>query len=46
MENGEMNGGEILVETLLSRGIEAVFFVPGGTYVTVLDALSRVQNRI
>jgi len=46
MENGEMNGGEILVETLLSRGIEAVFFVPGGTFVTVLDALSRVQNRI
>ena len=46
MENSEMNGGEILVETLLSRGIEAVFFVPGGTFVTVLDALSRVQNRI
>ena len=41
-----MNGGEVVVATMLSRGVEAVFFVPGGTYVTVLDALSRVQNAI
>jgi acetolactate synthase I/II/III large subunit len=41
-----MNGGEVVVETLLSRGIDTVFFVPGGTYVTVLEALSRVQDRI
>ncbi len=41
-----MNGGEVVVATLLSRGIESVFFVPGGTYVTVLEALSRVQNKI
>jgi len=41
-----MNGGEVVVETLLSRGVDSVFFVPGGTYVTVLEALSRVQNKI
>jgi acetolactate synthase-1/2/3 large subunit len=41
-----MNGGEVVVATLLSREIETVFFVPGGTYVTVLEALSRVQNKI
>lgn len=41
-----MNGGEVVVATMLSRGVETVFFVPGGTYVTVLDALSRVQNAI
>jgi len=41
-----MNGGEVVVETLLSRGVEAVFFVPGGTNVTVLEALSRNQNKI
>ena len=42
----EMNGGEVVVATMLSRGVEAVFFVAGGTYVTVLEALSRVRNRI
>jgi acetolactate synthase-1/2/3 large subunit len=41
-----MNGGEAVVATMLSRGVETAFFVPGGTYVTVLDALSRAQNRI
>ncbi len=41
-----MNGGEALVATLISRDIDTVFFVPGGTYVTVLEALSRVQNKI
>ena len=41
-----MNGGEVVVTTLLSRDVDTVFFVPGGTYVTVLEALSRVQNKI
>lgn len=40
------NGGEVVVETMLSRGVDTVFFVAGGTYVTVLEALSRVQNQI
>jgi acetolactate synthase-1/2/3 large subunit len=41
-----MNGGEVVVETMLSRGVDTVFFVPGGTNVTVLEALSRNQNKI
>lgn len=41
-----MNGGDAIVATLQSREIEAVFFVPGGTYVTVLKALSTVANSI
>lgn len=41
-----MNGGEVVVETMLSRGVDTVFFVPGGTYVTVLESLSRNRNRV
>ncbi|MHA1108471.1 MAG: thiamine pyrophosphate-binding protein [Alphaproteobacteria bacterium] len=41
-----MNGGEVVVETMLSRGVDTVFFVPGGTYVTVMEGLSRNQNKI
>ena len=46
MSKQSMNGGEIVVATLLSRGIEAVFFVPGGTFTTVLESLSRHRNEI
>lgn len=35
-----LNGGEVLVQTLISRDVDTVFFVPGGTYTTVLRALS------
>jgi len=41
-----MHGGEVLVETLVARGVDTVFFVPGGTYTTVLEALSRNANKI
>ena len=41
-----MNGGEVVVETLLSRDVDTVFFVPGGTNVTILESLSRNQNKI
>ena len=41
-----MNGGEVVVETMKSRGVDTVFFVPGGTYVTVMEALSRNQDAI
>jgi len=41
-----MNGGEVVVETMLSRGVDTVFFVPGSTNVTVMKALSRNQNKI
>ncbi|MEM7252561.1 MAG: thiamine pyrophosphate-binding protein, partial [Pseudomonadota bacterium] len=38
------NGGEVLVRTLSQRGVDTVFFVAGGTYVTVLEALSRQSS--
>ena len=41
-----LNGGEVVVQTLLSRNVDQVFFVAGGTYVTVLEALSRHQSQI
>jgi acetolactate synthase-1/2/3 large subunit len=41
-----MNGGEVLVEVMLSRGVDTVFFVPGGTNTTVMECLSRHQNKI
>ena len=41
-----MNGGEVLVSTLQAHRIDTVFFVPGGTFVTVLEVLSRNLNAI
>ena len=41
-----MNGGEVLIATLHAHGVDTVFFVPGGTFVTVLEALSRNQNSV
>lgn len=43
--NPSMNGGEVLLATLRSRAIDTIFYVAGGTYITVLEALSR-QNTI
>ncbi len=41
-----MNGGDVLVETLVSRDVDTVFFVPGGTFTTVLRALSERRNEV
>ena len=41
-----MNGGEVLVSTLRAHAIDTVFFVPGGTFVTVMEALSKRLNSI
>jgi acetolactate synthase-1/2/3 large subunit len=41
-----MNGGEVVVRTLLSRGIDTAFFVAGGTFITVLEAMSRVTDEL
>ena len=41
-----MNGGEVLVDVMLSRDVDTIFFVPGGTNTTVMEALSRNQNKI
>ena len=40
------NGGEVLVATLISRQVDTVFFVPGGTYTTVLKAISNHTNEL
>lgn len=39
-----MNGGEALVKTLLSYGVDAAFCVPGESYLTILEAL-RLSSR-
>ena len=41
-----MNGGEVVVDVMLSRQIDTVFFVPGGTNTTILEALSRNRNKV
>src|SRR3990170_8838186 len=41
-----MTGGEALVATLISHGVQQAFCVPGESYLAVLDALRREQRRI
>ncbi|MSO73692.1 MAG: thiamine pyrophosphate-binding protein [Alphaproteobacteria bacterium] len=41
-----MNGGDALVSTLISHGIDTTFCVPGESYLTVLEALRINRNRI
>ena len=41
-----MNGGEVVVETMLSRDVDTIFVVPGSTNVTIMECLSRNQNKI
>ncbi len=41
-----MNGGEALVRTLASHGVNTVFCVPGESYLAVLDSLRRHADRI
>ncbi|SMF43307.1 thiamine pyrophosphate-binding protein [Pseudogulbenkiania subflava] len=38
------NGGRILVESLVKNGVEAVYCVPGESYLPVLDALRDEQG--
>jgi len=39
-------GGQMVVEALVANGIDRVFCVPGESYLSVLDALYDVSNRI
>src|SRR5205807_4712430 len=39
-------GGRILVDNLLSRGVDLAFCVPGESYLPVLDALYDVRERL
>jgi acetolactate synthase I/II/III large subunit len=41
-----MNGGELVVKTLLGRGVDTVFFVAGGTFITVMEAMSHVRDEM
>lgn len=43
---GRRSGGRVLVDCLLAHGVDTVFCVPGESYLTVLDALHDVQDRI
>jgi acetolactate synthase-1/2/3 large subunit len=39
-------GGDALVETLLAHGVETAFGVPGESYLAVIEALRRAQDRL
>jgi len=41
-----MNGGEALVATLISHGVDTVFCVPGESYLAVLEGLRKNANAI
>ena len=40
------SGSELLVETLITQGIETIFGVPGDTGVLIYDVLSRRTDEI
>ncbi len=44
--SGSMIGGDALVETLLAHGADVCFGVPGESYLHVVEALRRRQDRI
>lgn len=41
-----MTGGELVVQSLLTHGVERAFCVPGESYLAVLDALYEVRDRL
>jgi acetolactate synthase-1/2/3 large subunit len=43
---GLRSGGQILVDALRTHGVDAVFCVPGESYLAVLDALHDARDRI
>ena len=44
--NAERTGAHVLVDCLVAHGVDTVFCVPGESYLSVLDALYDVQDRI
>ena len=38
-------GGQLIVDCLAAQGVEHVFCVPGESYLAVLDALLRREDR-
>jgi acetolactate synthase I/II/III large subunit len=41
-----MTGGELVVQSLITHGVERAFCVPGESYLAVLDALYEVRDRL
>jgi len=41
-----MTGGELVVQSLITHGVERAFCVPGESYLAVLDALYEVRDRV
>ena len=41
-----VTGGDALVRTLLDHGVDTAFGVPGESYLAVLEALRRAQDRL
>jgi len=41
-----MNGGSLLVDTLIAHGIDTAFTVPGESFLAVLEALRQKRNSI
>lgn len=42
----QRTGGRLLVDCLLAHGVDTVFCVPGESYLTVLDALYDVPDKV
>lgn len=41
-----LSGGQLVVQALLTQGVERIYCVPGESYLPVLDALYDVQGQI
>ena len=46
MTEQTMTGGELVVQSLITHGVERAFCVPGESYLAVLDALYEVRDRV
>ena len=46
MTEQAMTGGELVVQSLITHGVERAFCVPGESYLAVLDALYEVRDRL
>lgn len=42
----QLNGSEILVETLIEQGVDTVFGYPGGSVLNIYDALYKYSSKI
>lgn len=46
MTGQTMTGGELVVQSLITHGVERAFCVPGESYLAVLDALYQARDRL